>query len=56
LQETKNPSLQTELSELSSITREELRDVCVKIDESLSDVDLRELKYTSAGTCGTVSE
>jgi hypothetical protein len=53
-QQSKNASLQnaqriqtleTQLSELSSITREELRDVRAKIDECLSAVDLRELEH-----------
>jgi hypothetical protein len=53
-QQSKNASLQnaqriqqleSQLSELSSITREELRDVRAKIDECLSAVDLRELEH-----------
>jgi chromosome segregation ATPase len=42
---TRIAQLETQLSELSSITREELRDVRAKIEECLSAVDLRELEH-----------
>ena len=37
--------LQTQLSELSTVTREELRDVRAKIDECLASVELREREH-----------
>jgi hypothetical protein len=39
--------LENQLSELASITREELRDVRAKIDECLASIDVRELEHRS---------